>query len=484
MKICLIFPNYVIRETFGNPSDPPLGIALIAAVLEKMGYEVTIIDANAENLKISDIRGRLRKIKPDVAAISCNYSPLHNPTLEIAAMIKDELDIPVVVGGNHATALAEYIIGLGNNIDYVARGEGETVLPDLLEALQGRKDLADVKGLTYRKAGSIVSNDDAALISNLDTIPLPAYHLLKMELYNRYNIIASRGCPYNCSYCASNVIFKRRVRYRSPEHVVDEIELLLSNYGNKRFWFSDDTFTSNTLYVDKLLDEIIHRNIHINWSCLTRVNSVSGGILNRMKKTGCTYISYGVESGNPEMLKRMNKRISLSDVENALKLTKDAGIEMYLFFLVGNFNETWDSISDSYRLIIDMKPTGASFAVVIPLPGTKMFNDLTNKNLIDINAIQWDYLFAKIPGGSYEDYAAGLASRWCSLESNDLIRACKIGETLPLILNFCEIPSDLRDEDIDGISKLYTPQVSSHIKDRNVFIDSVKMYLSLVKANQ
>lgn len=433
--VTLIFPNYALRETFGDPSDPSLGIALIGSVLEKQGYEVSIIDANAENLKLSDIHLRLKRIKPDIVAISCNYSPLHNPTLAIAAMIKNEFgaQVQVIVGGNHATALAEYMINIGNDIDYIARGEGETVLPDLLDTLQEQKDLSNVKGLTYMKNRRIVSNEDAPLINDLDTIPLPAYHLLKMDLYNRYNIITSRGCPYRCSYCASNVIFRHKVRYRSAYHVLDEIEYLLHNYGKKRFWFSDDTFTANKQYVHSLLDEMRSRNIQIDWSCMTRVNSVSKDLLNNMKSAGCSYISYGIESGNPRMLSRMNKRISLEDIEKALMLTKEAGIDTYLFFLVGNIGENWDSIKDSYGLIMKTKPTGASFAIVIPLPGTKMFNDLIDKKLINIDTIKWDYLFAKIPGGNYEDYAADLASQWCDLKPDELIKACKIGEMLPWI---------------------------------------------------
>jgi len=322
------------------------------------------------------------------------------------------------------------MINIGNDIDYITRGEGETVLPDLLSALQEQKDLASVKGLTYKKTGAIISNEDAHLINDLDTIPLPAYHLLKMNLYNRYNIITGRGCPYNCSYCASNVIFGRKVRYRSPKIVMDEIEYLLHNYGNKRFWFSDDTFTANKQYVHTLLDEIISRNVQIEWSCMTRVNSVSKDLLYRMKGAGCSYISYGIESGNPRMLRQMNKRISIDDIEKALILTKESGIDTYLFFLVGNIGENWDSIKDSYRLIRKTKPTGASFAIVIPLPGTRMFDDLIDKKLISIDTIEWDHLFAKIPGGNYEDYAASLASQWCDLTHDELIKACKIGGAL------------------------------------------------------
>lgn len=262
LKVVLIFPNYVIREEFGEPSDPPLGIGSIAAVLEEKGYAVAIIDANAENLTMDGIYSRLAELKPDVVGISCNYSPLHNPTLQIAAMIKSEFEIPIIVGGNHATALAEYMLDCSHDIDFIVRGEGEVILSDLLNALQNETKLTDVKGITYRETSSITSTPNAPLIANLDKLPMPAYHLLPMDKYNRYNIIASRGCPFNCSYCASKIIFKGRVRYRSPRLVVDEIEYLLQNYGNKHFWFSDDTFISNPKYTNSLLDELLRRYLY------------------------------------------------------------------------------------------------------------------------------------------------------------------------------------------------------------------------------
>ena len=485
LRIVLIFPNYTIRDKFGEPSDQPLGLTYTAAVLEKKGYEINIIDANAENLKITQIRSRLMHMKPDVIGISCNYSPLHNPTIQTAAMIKNEFNIPVIVGGNHATAMAEYIISHSDdNIDFVIRGEGEVVMPNLLEALQGHVKLNDVKGITYREAGSVVSTPDAPLIDDLDKLPMPAYHLLPMSKYTRYNVITSRGCPYNCSYCASNIIFKRKVRYRSTKKVVDEIEYLFLNYGKKRFWFSDDTFTSNPTYLNKLMDELIKRNLNITWSCLTRVNLVSKDLLLKMKKAGCDYISYGVESGNQKMLIQMNKKISLSQVEKALQLTREAGLRMYTFFLVGIANESWDTIKDSYRLIIKTRPDGASFAVVIPLPGTAMCDDLINENLINFDSMEWDYLFCKIPGGKYEDYAAKLASKWCNLQPSELIKACKIGEALPLIIRFCDVPTNLRSDDINGILKLYSTKISSHIKDKQIFVETVKMYIDLLKSKK
>lgn len=481
LRTALISPNYVVREKFGECSDPPLGIAYIASALEKKGHEVTIIDANAENLGISEILSKLKEFKPDVAGISCNYSPLHNSTLQVAAMIKEEFMIPVIVGGNHATAMSEYLIDhCDDDISIVVRGEGEEIVPRLLEAIQGNIKLDQVNGITYKEDDIVVSTRSAPLVCDLDVLPMPAYHLLPMERYIRYNIIASRGCPYDCTFCAAHVIFERKVRYRSPKNVVDEIEHLLSKYGKKHFWFSDDTFTKNTAYLDKLMDEFSERRLDITWSCLTRVNLISKDILSKMKKTGCTYISYGVESGNREMLSRINKKISLSQVRKALQLTREAGLRMYTFFLVGNQEEDWETITDSYELIMDTEPDGASFAVVIPLPGTKMWDDLINDGLIDPDAMQWDYLFAKMPGGKYEDYAASLASRWCKLRPPELITACKIGETLPLILQLGKSCVGLKSDDMDGISKLYSSKISSIIKERDIFMDTMKMYLDLL----
>jgi anaerobic magnesium-protoporphyrin IX monomethyl ester cyclase len=436
MKIAIIFPNYAIREKFGEPSDPPLGIASIAAVLEEKGYQVSITDANAENLTISDIYSRLILLKPDVFGISCNYSPLHNPTLQIAAMVKKEFNRPVIIGGNHATALVEYILKHNQDIDFIVRGEGEVVLPELLEALEGHIPITDVKGVTFREGSSIVHNPDAPLIANLDELPLPAYHLLPMDKYKRYNILSSRGCPFQCSYCASDVIFRRRVRYRSPKWVVNEIEYLFHHYGEKHFWFSDDTFITNPQYTHSLMNELIKRDLHITWSCLTRVNKVSKELLEKMKSAGCSYVSYGIESGNQEILDRMNKGIKVDEILDTLKVTHEVGIKQYGFFIVGFPGENWKRIMDTYKLISQSQLDGAAFNILIPLPGTKLLIELLEANLLKLNEINWDFLFARTPQEAYESYSAELAARWSELSGAELIEACKIGHRLPEIFKY------------------------------------------------
>lgn len=434
LRVTLIFPNYVLHDEFGEPSDPPLGLASIAAVLEEKGYKVSLIDASMENLAINQTCSRLAELKPDVVGISCNYSPLHNPTLELAKMVKSTFGIPVLVGGNHATAMAEYILRQSNGIDVIVRGEGEVIMPNLLEALKSYgTQISHVKGITYREGNSIINTPDVPLVTNLDELPMPAYHLLPVEKYRRFNIMASRGCPFNCSFCASCVVFKRTVRYKSPQRVMDEIEYLLKNYGEKPVWFSDDTFTTNQKYTLSLLDEMNKRKLGIKWSCLLRVDVITADLLERMKDAGCDYISYGIESGNQEILDKIDKGITIAEILSTLETTHKVGIRQYAFFMVGYPGETWKTIMDSYKLIHQSKLDGAAFSVLIPLPGSRLMNELLKAKLINLDEIKWDYLFARTLKEGHISYSADLASRWCELSGAELIEACEIGRRFPEI---------------------------------------------------
>ncbi len=430
-KVQLIMPNFNWNAEFDIQKDPPVGLLYIAAVLLKNEYTVEITDANAENLSVDGVLERIEAFGPDLVGISANFSPLHNSALLLSKRIKAfDSSICVVVGGNHATACADYMLEESRGcIDYIARGQGETVLTNLINGLNGGLKQDHIRGISYLRNGKVVSNKPEALIDDLDGLPFPAYHLLNMSLYNRYNLITSRGCPFRCNYCASNVICNR-VRYRSPDKIIEEIEYLITNFGNKHFWFSDDTFTANFKHTDELLDKMIEGHLNISWSCLTRVNRTKRGLLDEMKRAGCKYISYGVESGDQLMLDRMNKRITLDEVREALIMTKEAGIDMYAFFLIGYPGDTVTAVEQSFKLIQEVRPNGVSFAVVIPLPGTTLWRFLEDNNQIDYGSIEWDYLFAKTGKGQYENYPATLAAGWCDIPDDKLIELCRKGESL------------------------------------------------------
>ncbi|MCX8007091.1 MAG: B12-binding domain-containing radical SAM protein [Coriobacteriia bacterium] len=435
MKVLLVMPNYVLRDEFGDVSDPPLGIASVAAVLLGAKHDVRIVDANAENLSEDQVIERLVAFAPDAVGLSCNYSPLHNPTISLAARIKSETGAFVFVGGNHASAMAEYMMSRAPAIDAIVRGEGEETSLELVNALAQDASLDGIPGLVLRDwNGAPYRTPGRRQAVDLDGLPLPAYHLLPMGKYARYNIMSSRGCPFSCSYCASNVVFCGRVRYRDPARVVDEIEHLLTVYGRRHVWFSDDTFTSNRRFTERLLDEIERRGLEFTWSCLTRVSVVDERLLVRMRSLGCTYISYGIESGNQGMLDAVGKRITVEEIVRALRITARAGLRQYGFFIVGFPGETKDTICDTYKLIASTELDGAAFNVLIPLPGTALMERLLEEGVLTYDEIEWDRLFARTPEEEHAWYSARLAERWTDLSARELIEACIVGHALPDLL--------------------------------------------------
>ncbi len=432
VHVVLIMPNVSSEVELNVRKDPPMGILYIAAVLKDHGYKVTVIDAFAENLTIAETVERANAVGPDAVGISCNYSPLHNVTIDLAAAFrKVNTHAVIFTGGNHATATAEYLLNsAAGNIDAVCLGQGERSVLNFLEKVAEKKKFNEIDGIAYLDQHIYHENPRMPLVKHLDDVPFPAYDLVDMKLYDRYNIIAARGCPYQCTYCASNIIVTK-VSYRSAKNIIDEVELLMTQYGDKLFWFSDDTFTANIKFSNQLMDEIEFRGIKFRWSCLTRVNNTSEDLLKRMKRNGCEYISYGVESGNVEILSKMNKHITLDEIKSTIMMTKSVGLKVYAFFLIGYPGETRKSVEDSFELIREIKPDGVSYAVVIPLPGTPMWRELDRMGLIHLNTIKWDFLFAKTGKSSEtERYSAEIASTWCQMTADEIIELYEQGNNL------------------------------------------------------
>jgi anaerobic magnesium-protoporphyrin IX monomethyl ester cyclase len=431
-NIALIMPNFKWRSPdFDVQKDPPMGLLYVASALETRGYNVSVIDANAEDLSIQDVIVRLKKGFSHVVGISCNYAPLHNSSIDLCREIKKfNKEIVTIMGGNHATASYKSLFEMGgSDVDIIILGQGEYTFPNIIASINNAKMRSTVKGIAYKMDGLIVTTPPETFIKNLDELSYPAYHLVDMKKYDRYNVITSRGCPYRCTYCASNVITGGKVAVRSPKNILYEIKKLLTKYGDKIVWFSDDTFTANTKHTNDLLDLIISDGIKFKWSCLTRVNTTSKELLEKMKKAGCQYISYGVESADDGIIDAMNKKITMEDVEKTLKLTKKIGIDMYLFFIVGYPGDTIDTINKSFKLIKKVKPSGVAFNILIPLPGTPLWKELEEKGLVDFRTIQWDTLFAR-EGGDSVSYSAKIAEKWCELSEKDIIDTCNKGNSL------------------------------------------------------
>lgn len=388
MKIVLINPPYVnfegIKESAGH--GEPLNLLYLAAYLrENTGCEISILDTEALGLSYAGIKNKLNKEAPDVVGITCPTPTMKHVT-KIAGIVKEvNPDCAVVAGGPHPTALPEKVAEIPD-IDFVVVGEGELTLLELVNAFNSKeKSYEHINGLSYKSGDKIFLTNPRELIRDLDTIPFPARDMIDRSLYysaptkkvsseeKSTYIITARGCPYDCIFCLSKVIWHRKVRYRSPKNVVDEIEECVNKYGLREFNFIDDTFTLSESRVTKICEEIRKRNLEISWICFGRANHVSVSMLNEMKKAGCKRISFGLESGSQEILDIMRKNLTLDQAHKAVKMAKDAGLEVHATFMLGNIGETTETIKETIKFAKGLELDYATSFITTPYPGTDLY---------------------------------------------------------------------------------------------------------------
>jgi radical SAM superfamily enzyme YgiQ (UPF0313 family) len=385
MKLLLITPPNSSKEIYGKLSKigtlyPPLGLAYIAAYVEKQGHEVKVIDSEAENYSYEDITKIALKFNPDLVGIQTYLTTL-NKANKVAENLKKILDTKIVLGGPQATLEPKKAIS-NENIDFVIYGEGEKTLTDLMSSLKNKK-FSKVFGLVYKNKNKIKINPPQSLIKNLDEIPLPARHLFPMKKYHSsanlrgkktLNIMTSRGCPYRCAYCAGSLIFGKNHRFHSAERVIEEMRILKEKYGADSIQFFDETFTVNRSRVIELCDKMIEANLGLEWSCFTRVNLVDEELLKKMKRAGCYLVFYGLESGVQRLLNLIQKDITLEQSEKAMKMTHEAGIETWVSFILNLPSATKEEEYKTIDFAIKVNPTFAQFPIATPYPGTKLYD--------------------------------------------------------------------------------------------------------------
>jgi radical SAM superfamily enzyme YgiQ (UPF0313 family) len=389
----------------------PLGMAYIASYLRKNNVESFIIDAEAESLSWTQLKERIRTINPHIIGIYSTTPTIYlvHKTAEIAKSI--DKSIKVVLGGPHATVMPEDCLK-NTHTDFCIIGEGEYTFLELVKGLKKGKSLNKINGIAFKKGTKVIKNNPGELIQDLDSLPFPARDLLKLNKYvcpttkalvlgkgygGEYtDIITSRGCPYRCTYCSSQVTFGHRIRYRSPESVIAEIEEVIKNYGIKTFNILDDTFTADKNRIIKICDLIIKRKLKIQWICQSRVNLLSRKIAVAMKKAGCKLIAFGIESGNQQILNNIKKGITLEQAKNAVKICKDVGLATLCAFMVGNPGETRKTAIQTIKFAIKLNPTFANFFITTPYPGTELYEWAKSKGLI--KASEWSK-YIVIPSG-------------------------------------------------------------------------------------
>ena len=383
MRVALIAPKWNRRAS----DYPPLGLAYLAAVLERDGHQVSVFDLGLDpSLPLEDGAARVAAFGPHLIGISAMTS-VYQSALETAILLKASLGRPVVLGGPHATVYPERVLAESPVIDYVIRGEGEETLLALVHAVDaGSRDLGSIQGLTYRSRGEIVSNPDRPLIEDLDGLPLPARHLLDLKRYSlrtpegqpMVTILSSRGCPYNCSYCFKGIV-GRTYRQRSPNSIIGEMDAIIGQYGIRNFYFIDDLFTIDLRRLQAFSDQIIAEKLDFRWQCLGRVDRVNEDILRKMHEAGCRRIHFGIESGNQQILERIAKGIKLQQVRQAVKWAKGAGLQVKGYFMLGLPGDTEETMQQTVDLAVELDLDEAMFSLTTPFPGTRLWDELVKK---------------------------------------------------------------------------------------------------------
>jgi len=374
---------------------PPLGLAILAAQMEKMGYAADIVDCVIEEMSFDDFVAFVGKRKPRVVGIT-GASMNRFDSYEAMRMIKEAYpEITVLYGGVHATFVPEDSLKEHRCIDYVVRGEAEVSLTNLMDAILNDKPTDNILGISYMRGDKVVHNPDQPFVENLDDIPFPAWHLLKMDRYvtilnfireRAGAIIASRGCPVKCTFCSTGKMWGKSNRYRSPENVMDEIEILINQYDAKAIFFEDDTLTLSPKFVYALCAEMKKRNMYFPWQCHIRANCITKELLQTMKDAGCYYISFGVESGSPKVLKQIKKGITLEHVERTIAWCEEIGIYVKCFFILGLEGETPADVQLTLKLLKELKKRVGSISLytgAMILPGTTLESYARQHGLMD-----------------------------------------------------------------------------------------------------
>ncbi len=376
LNITLINPPQFTRYP-----QPPIGLALIAAILEREGYTVKLIDANAFELHPEDVAEIVADT--DIVGITA-MTPTIGAALNIAHYVKRaKSNIKIVIGGAHPTLLPEETFSASPAIDIIIRGEGDATIIDLLQAIEEKQPLDSVAGISYREDNQVIRTADRTSGADIDSLPFPAYHLLPQQKYRPHPphgmampfaaMMTSRGCPYRCAYC-SKPVFGSQFRAQSPARVAEEMTYLKERFGVKEIAFYDDSFTLDKKRAYAIAETIIDKGLKIAWTCETRVDLVDRELLKYMKEAGCYAVAYGIESASPEIIKTLQKDTTLEQVNEAVRDSREAGLQVIGYFMLGSPGETPETIRQTIDFSKELKVDFAQFSVTTPFPGTELYD--------------------------------------------------------------------------------------------------------------
>jgi len=444
MKVLLINPPQVFYPGSDQPAgNLPLGLMYIAATLEKAGYKTEILDAfmsDGEFLKNGDtisvgmsferIKREIYSRKPDIVGVAGPFTCQIENSVKISNLAKQvNQDILTVVGGPHVTTVPKGFLEEAKSVDVAVTGEGEYTMIELAKYFEGKKQLSEILGVAYRKDGEVTVNSPRPFIENLDDLPYPAYDLVDMERYlspkkigyrsfrNRaISMITSRGCPFNCCFCSVHLHMGREFRAHSANYVLNHIQYVVEKFNVKNIFFEDDNLTFDLARFEAICDGLIEKKTKIGWETPNgvRADCLNLNLLEKMKKSGCQSVFFGVESGDQQILNNVIcKSLDLSRVVEVAKICKDIGLKTGAFYIIGFPGEKKENMQKTVDFALGLKrdfDVGMHLFIATPSYGTRLYDECRAKGYIPSDLTWNSFAEARQPKGmpliSTEDFTS------------------------------------------------------------------------------
>jgi radical SAM superfamily enzyme YgiQ (UPF0313 family) len=409
MKILLINPAFYDGNEFRNrfddyidwikggnlyvaPFEPPLGLAYICAFLKKHGFEVKLLDMQGLLMDSTELIRNIEVYKPDLIGITA-MTPTVPEALRVAELARHTApDARIVLGGVHPTLDPDSVL-TSDNVDFVVRGEGEFAFAGLAAALEQGLEIDSIAGVSFKDSeGKLVVKGKAPLIKEIDSLPMADYEAFPIERYIEHNrhlrsirgisMIISRGCPFQCTFCAVHETMGRTWRIKSPERVVQELITLKTRHGIEGVWFKDSIFNLDKEWVKEFCRLLIDADTGIQWQALTRVDLIDEEQIILMKKAGLTQLDLGIETGSPRSLIRLKKGITVERIKSQVAVAK-RHVKVFGFFMIGIPGEEELDVQQTFDLAKVLELDRWTWSIYSPLPGSELYTDLIAEGKIE-----------------------------------------------------------------------------------------------------
>ena len=407
MRVLLVEPPKIPWEMMGDVVAPPLGLAQLAGCLEQAGIPVEILDANAQELGWRDLEPAIARYEPDLIGMTVFTPYVPEVARAVEAARRAAPRAVIALGGPHVTFTAKETLETMPGVDVVARGEGDEIIVALARAVETGRGWEGIAGISFRQNGDIVENPAAPPL-DISQLPLPAFHLMPMDRYHFWSlggpfatVIASRGCPFQCTFCSEWGFWGGGWRPHDPEMVVEQLDILVNRYGRKNIWFGDDCFNVSREHVAAICEGILRRGIDVNWYYQGRADLLvkHQDLLPLTRRAGNRMVQIGIEASNDEQRDELNKQLSTHTVEQAVHLLRHNDIVCQGMLIVGLPSDSPETVEQKVRLVNRLEVDFPVFVIYTLFPGAPDYREAIARGLIEqpLNYAHHDMAHVVVP---------------------------------------------------------------------------------------